>query len=349
MRVAGSDGHLHTSNQLKGRQERLTRLHMEHNAKQLQRVGQASIYGPPNLRTSGLTAHPFKPPQQFQKGMMFSTELPPPAPPVQVEGVPIDLIIDGLRRRMHQKGLDSIMGLEKYYKSLDKDGNGRLEFPEFLEGMMQQNILRSDSECLAIFKYFDEDNSGALDYREFMSVVKGKLSEARKAVVNEAFDFLDLSGDGVLQPEDLKQRYRSFAHPDVRAGIRSEEDTFKEFLEHFDTVCGDLTVSRVEFQRYYEGMSATIPNDKFFDTMIRNTWHLPGALGGHCLRVHVTRAAGHEMDDPQAWGLDIQKTVEIRPDIGLQRHDPHFFEECAKRLNDLGYPDVANIEVLGRY
>lgn len=324
------------------------RLHMEHNGKQLQRVGEASIYGPPTLRTSGLTAHPFKP-SQSQPGMNFSMEVPAKQPPAEVRGIPVDIIIDGLRRRMHQKGLDAIMALERFYKQMDKDGNHTLELPEFSEGMIQSGLLRDDAECQAVFNHFDEDNSGALDYREFMSVVKGKLSAARKAVVDEAFDFLDMTGDGVLQPDDLKQRYRTFAHPDVRAGIRTEEEVFSEFLDNFDVVCGDLTVSKMEFERYYEGMSATMPNDRFFEAMIRNTWHLPGAQSGHCLRVHITRGAGNEMDYSTAWGKDIMKTVEIRPDIGLQRHDPRFYEECARRLNEMGFPDVVNIEVLGRY
>jgi Ca2+-binding EF-hand superfamily protein len=348
MRVAGSDGELHISSQLKGRQDKLTRLHMEHNSKQLQRVGEASIYGPPGLRTSGLVAHPFKR-LQSSTDMAFSLEAPPPTPPMIVDGVAMDIIIEGLRRRMHQKGLDCLMGLEKFYNSLDDNGNGKLEFAEFKDGMLRQDVLNSDAACRAIFDYFDTDKSGYMDYIEFLSAVKGKLNDARKAVVDEAFDLLDADGSGILEAADLKKRYRTFAHPDVRAGVRSEDEVYNEFLDHFDTVAGDRAVSKVEFEKYYESMSAVIHNDKLFEAMIRNTWHLPGAQSGHCLRVHITRAAGHEMEDPQSWGHDIQKTVEIRPDIGFQRHDPRFYEECNERLKDMGFPDVCAIEVLGRY
>jgi len=339
---------LHVSNQLKGRQDKLTRLHMEHNSKQLQRVGESSIYGPPGLRTSGLVAHPSKRFQSSQD-MTFSMDAPPATPPPMVNGVSLDIIIEGLRRRVHQKGLDCIMGLEKFYRSMDADGNGRLEYSEFKEGMLQQGILGSDAECKAVFSQFDVDFSGYMDYNEFLSAMKGKLNDVRKAVVDEAFDLLDIDGSGILEPADLKRRYRTFAHPDVRAGIRDEDEVYNEFLDHFDTIAGDRQVSKVEFERYYESMSAVINNDKLFEAMIRNTWHLPGAQSGHCLRVHITRAAGHENDDPQSWGIDIQKTVEIRPDIGLQRHDPAFFEECNRRLEELGFPDVCHIEVLGRY
>lgn len=354
MRVAGSDGVIHTSSQLQGRQEKLTRLHMEHNAKQLQRVGEASIYGPRNMRTSGLAAHPFKMPQGWatnssRRDMNFTKEVPPPTPPPVVGGIPVDLIMQGLRRRMQQKGLTSLTNLEKFYRGLDKDGNGSLSFAEFRDGLLEQDILRSEAECAAIFGVFDEDLSGSMDYREFLAVVKGKLNDKRKAVVDEAFDFLDMSGNGTLDADDLKQRYATFAHPDVRAGIKTEEEVFSEFLSHFDTVCGDEMISKIEFEKYYENMSAVITSDAFFTAMVRNTWHLPGAQSGHCLKVHITRAAGTEDDEPYAWGHDIQKTVEIRPDLGLQRHDPRFFEETARRLYEMGFPDVAHIEVLGRY
>jgi Ca2+-binding EF-hand superfamily protein len=353
-RYAGSDGQLHVSEQLVARKEKLTQLHMVHQGKQLQRVGEASIYGPPAYRTSGLSAHPFRGPKEWQndgsrRDLDFTLDLPVKTPPPEVGGVTVDLIIQGLRRRMQQRGLECIFGMEKFYKSMDKDGNGTLEYPEFRDGLMQHGLLQNDAECKAIFQSFDEDRSGFLDWREFMSLVKGQLNPVRKQIVDEAFDLLDISGNGVVDAEDLKERYRTFAHPDVRAGIRTEEEVFSEFLENFDVLCSDASVSKVEFQKYYESMSATIPNDAFFVAMLRNTWHLAGAKDGHCLRVHITRRAGTEMKDPKAWGHDIAKTIEIRPDLGLQRHDPRFYEEAAKRCNEMGYPDVGNIEVLGRY
>jgi len=348
-RVAGSDGEIHGSDQLKGRQDKLVKLHLEHQSKQLQRIGEASIYGPPGLRKSGLVAHPIKRLQACNKDMTFTMEIPPSTPPPEVYGVSLDIVIEGLRRRVVQKGLDCIIGLEKLYTSMDTNKNGKLEYSEFREGMLLHNILSSEAECQAVFSHFDIDISGYMDYNEFLSAMRGKLNDARKAVVHEAFDLLDVDGSGILEPGDLKSRYRTFAHPDVRAGIRDEDEVYNEFLDHFDTINGDRHVSKTEFEKYYESMSAVISNDKLFEAMIRNTWHLPGAQSGHCLRVHVTRAAGHENEDPQGWGHDIQKTVEIRPDIGLQRHDPRFFEECKRRLKEMGYPDVSHIEVLGRY
>merc|ERR1711937_694772 len=131
-------------------------------------------------------------------------DVPPSTPPAMVNGVSLDIIIEGLRRRVQEKGLDCFMGMEKFFSSMDDNRNGKLEFAEFKDGMQRQNILTSDAECKSIFNHFDTDNSGYMDYYEFLSAMKGKLNDARKAVVDEAFDLLDIDGSGILEPADLK-------------------------------------------------------------------------------------------------------------------------------------------------
>jgi len=47
-------------------------------------------------------------------------------------------------------------------------------------------------------------------------------------------------------------------------------------------------------------------------------------------------------------GHIVQEIVEIRPDMSVSRHDPHFFDAVRVRLQEMGYNDVEEIEVLGR-
>lgn len=183
-----------------------------------------------------------------------------------------------------------------------------------------------------------------------MTVVRGNLPSRRRKIVHEAFQMLDVDGSGVLDITDLKKIYRTFAHPDVVAGVRTEEEVFGDFLAGFDTMNQD-GISLSEFELYYEHLSTLIDKDEFFEAMVRNTWHMKGAQGGHCLRLHITRAgAWTSSNRTGAQGAETkQETVEIRPDIGVNRHDPMFFDLCRERLKEMGYNDVANIEVLGRY
>merc|ERR1712014_394669 len=94
---------------------------------------------------------------------------------------------------------------------------------------------------------------------------------------------------GVLTGDDIKLKYRCFAHQDSRMGARSEDAVYDEFVKCFDTINSDGNVTLAEFERYYEYASALIASDELFEATVRNAWHLPGATGGSCLRVKITQ------------------------------------------------------------
>lgn len=281
---------------------------------------------------------------------------------LKMEATPgVDLLIDGLRRRMHANGLESIIKIKDFWAKIDKDNSGSLSLEEFQEGLVRAQVLKSPSEALLIFNHFDVDKSGTIAWNEFLNCIRGQLPEARRKVVHEAFANLDADGSGILTVEDLMKHYKSYQHPDVIAGIRTEEELFDEMLRSFDTINQDGQISLSEFELYYEDVSGLIDRDDFFEMMIRNCWHLEGAQGGHCTRLHITLGVDEKRGDrasvrsgfsrafSSGIGQTIQETVEIRPDIGLNKQDPDFFNECRRRLADLGYEDVERIEVLGRY
>mmetsp|Transcript_39281 Transcript_39281/g.83062 ORF Transcript_39281/g.83062 Transcript_39281/m.83062 type:complete len:162 (+) Transcript_39281:614-1099(+) len=118
---------------------------------------------------------------------------------------------------------------------------------------------------------------------------------------------------------------------------RSETDIFNEFLSNFDILSsnGQITVS--EFEEYYESIGALITSDATFEEVVRSAWNLEGASGGHCLRVHVT----------DSWGRG--QRVDIRGDLGVDRHHPRFLEYVKSKLRKMGHDDVARIEIMGRY
>lgn len=274
-----------------------------------------------------------------------------------------DVLMDGLRRRIREKGMGSALALEQFYKGLDADGSGSLSYEEFTQGLMEHDLLLSEGECDLMFSYFDEDRSGQMDFNEFLEAVRGQLSEKRRAVVHEAFAKLDVNRDGTLSLEDIDSKYLSFAHPDVRAGAKTEEEVFQEFLDCFDTVNRDGNVTLSEFERYYEYTSALIADDDLFISNVRNAWGLPGATGGACLRVRVThhpnegrlqmtitpssqRRPGKALGRVAA--CTQQDLVEIRPSVPLHQNDPRFLPKVKERLEEMGFEGISRIEVVGR-
>jgi hypothetical protein len=79
----------------------------------------------------------------------------------------------------------------------------------------------------------------------------------------------DQNGNGVLDIEDFKA-----LHP-VGSGKKSPAKvTFANFIKWFNTN-GDGQISHQEFVNYYPKQNPSIPNDQYFEMLIRNAWNLP--------------------------------------------------------------------------
>lgn len=258
----------------------------------------------------------------------------------------LDLLIDGLRNRLQRLGVGYHKQLEQMFIDMDIDRSGHLCSSEFQQGLQSLGLCSTAGECDLIFNYFDEDRSGHIDFREFLTCVKGKLSDVRRKVVREAFGSLDVNGDGALSVEDLHIKFHSHQTPDVRSGVSSEEQVYRDFLNTFDTMCQDGNVTIAEFEQYYEYLSSLIANDDLFCATVRNAWNLPGAMGGSCLKVSIIRG---ESTGKGLLAETKQELVEIRPDIGMTKQDPRFFQVVRQRLEEMGYHDIDDVQVLNRY
>jgi len=249
-----------------------------------------------------------------------------------------ELVIDGLRHRVRKRGWTTLADLQAFFESCDSEvADGRLSIEEFTQGMLTTGMVDSEEDCRVLFHIFDMDRSGSVEYAEFLSMIRGRLNTRRKAVVLEAYRKFDVTGDGVINIEDLKKAFRTAEHPEYLTGQRSEDDIFNEFLRNFDTISHDGEVSFVEFEQYYENIGAMVENDDYFEAIVRNAWQLEGATGGHSMKVHVTDSFGRG------------QRVEIRGELNVDRHHPHFKAYVRERLAKMGHKDVQRFEILGRY
>lgn len=141
----------------------------------------------------------------------------------------------------------------------------------------------SEQDLAKLFGAFDRDGNGTIDYDEFLRGVRGPLSAPRKDLVTQAYRKLDKDGSGTVDINDLKGVYDAKQHPDVRAGKKTEEDILGEFLETFemhhnisDKSRMDHIITYEEFIEYYTNVSASIDDDKYFELMMVNAWKLRG-------------------------------------------------------------------------
>ena len=79
-------------------------------------------------------------------------------------------------------------------------------FQELKQGIKDFGIDMTEDELKALFDAFDRDSNGSVDFNEFMCALRPSMSPARVSVIDEAFDKLDVNGDGVLRMDDLKSK-----------------------------------------------------------------------------------------------------------------------------------------------
>ena len=187
--------------------------------------------------------------------------------------------LEKMRQRLAARGSRGIIGLARQFKIMDDDNSKTLDMAEFVKAISDFRVGISESEIESVFVMIDRDRSGHIDYDEFLRALRGPMNAFRKALVKQAFSKLDRDGSGVLDLEDIKGVYNAKAHPDVRAGKKTEDEVLGEFLETFEmhhNVRGtrDRRVTPEEFEEYYNNISCSIDNDQYFELMMSNTWKL---------------------------------------------------------------------------
>ena len=188
--------------------------------------------------------------------------------------------IERVRAKILSRGVGSYASLQRTFKTLDADSNRMLSRRELKDGMEVYGVPLTTAELDSVFKAFDADGSGGISLTEFLMAIRGQMSERREGLVFEAFRRLDTDGSGVASFEELRAIYGANLadHPEVRSGFKTEAQVMRDFVAMWDGD-GDGNVTIREFANYYNGVSAGIDDDDYFELMIRNAWRIDGGEG----------------------------------------------------------------------
>lgn len=67
-------------------------------------------------------------------------------------------------------------------------------------------------------KILDRNQDGLINFDEFLYMLRGKPNSVRQAVIDQAYNTLDVNRDGKITAADLKDRYNSRMNPKVANG-----------------------------------------------------------------------------------------------------------------------------------
>lgn len=131
--------------------------------------------------------------------------------------------------------------LRKVFKTMDKNGDGKLskeELFEYFSGTMGRE--QAEEEVKRIMAEVDGDNSGFVDYTEFIKATFDYRKMANIQFLKRAFDLFDTNGSGTISAMELKKI--------LAGGNVCEDSIWSEIIKKVD-INGDGEIDFGEFEK----------------------------------------------------------------------------------------------------
>jgi len=191
-------------------------------------------------------------------------------------------VLKNFREKIAKRGPRGIMSLRRAFMIADSDNSKTIDFNEFKNFCHNYRFDIPDSDLKSLFEKFDRDRSGKIDYEEFTSTLTGEMSDYRKNLVRKVFNKFDKNGNGEIELEEIRNNFNAKNHPDVKMRIKSEDEVLAEFLDGFEYHFSLLNENKSkngkinwnEFLEYYNNISMSIADDKYFEAVVNNSWNL---------------------------------------------------------------------------
>eukprot|EP00475_Leptophrys_vorax_P028144 TRINITY_DN40556_c0_g1_i2.p2 TRINITY_DN40556_c0_g1~~TRINITY_DN40556_c0_g1_i2.p2 ORF type:complete len:120 (-),score=28.03 TRINITY_DN40556_c0_g1_i2:460-819(-) len=93
------------------------------------------------------------------------------------------------------------------------DGNGEIDYSEFVAATMQSRGLDNDKNLRAAFDFFDSDRSGYIDIEELADALGADLTSLKEILAE-----VDTNNDGKISFEEFKNMMQKGS--DFKSGLR---------------------------------------------------------------------------------------------------------------------------------
>eukprot|EP01052_Picozoa_sp_SAG31_P005815 SAG31_NODE_261_length_18904_cov_115.315554_4_plen_2049_part_00 len=196
-----------------------------------------------------------------------------------------DAVVQAMQREREAEEERSMM-LKSTFEAFDGDGNGVLDRAEFKRMAKAIKLDANAKELEAYFKEIDQDKSGEIDFAEFVvwyattgeeSVLKHKVKSSigtdKKALkkvsaARSIFRSIDTNGNGEVSSDEMMQLA-------VDLGIQTSKEEFKIIFQEMD-LDGGGTIDIMEFNEWMSKRGGR--GDRFRKQML--LWHKSTAPQG---------------------------------------------------------------------
>ncbi|XP_073301831.1 calcium-dependent protein kinase 1-like [Primulina huaijiensis] len=131
---------------------------------------------------------------------------------------------------------EEIIGLKAMFKSMDTDNSGTITFEELKAGLPKLGTKLSESEVRQLMDAADVDGNGTIDYIEFITATMHMNRVEREDHLYKAFEYFDKDKSGYITMEELEHALKQYNMGDAKTikEILAEVDTDNDGRINYD-------------------------------------------------------------------------------------------------------------------
>ncbi|KAJ7952234.1 putative Calcium-dependent protein kinase [Quillaja saponaria] len=131
---------------------------------------------------------------------------------------------------------EEIMGLKEMFKSMDTDNSGTITFEELKAGLPKLGTKLSESEVMQLMEAADVDGNGTIDYIEFITATMHLNRVEKEDHLYKAFGYFDKDKSGYITVEELEYALKKYNLGDEKTikEIIAEVDTDNDGRINYD-------------------------------------------------------------------------------------------------------------------
>ena len=197
-------------------------------------------------------------------------------------------------------------------KSYEDQNTKSIFFEDFIRTLQEMRINLPSEILLSFFNSLNPDFNNRVSLNNLINIIKGNIDERRKLFVVGKFANMDTEKKGMLSVNLLKNMYNSKQHPDVLLGTKSEKEVFDQFCDTIDIFIKINGISDMitfeQFIDYYSGISASIPNDIYFEDLLNGVWS--GNVHNENINNSITTNENSNLNDNFENNNNIQNNID---------------------------------------
>eukprot|EP00210_Caulerpa_lentillifera_P008598 g8202.t1 len=158
---------------------------------------------------------------------------------------------------------DEIIGMKNLFQSIDTDSSGAITITELRDALSKWGHKMSAEQAEAVMETADVDGNGLIDYNEFVAATMHLSKLEKEALLRKAFAKFDKDGNGRITEDELKQVLDEFNLSDSAQALLETADIDRDGTIDYQEFRLFMRSARPE-KSFNEGDSA---HSLFFSTM----------------------------------------------------------------------------------